>query len=292
MRPFRTARLEPRIPDHPHARPRAPLAHECAFFLQLRDHALSASLQAAETLSELGNRRAPILTEEHEGTGPRSVASTRGLGEREYQVADRLEHELNGSLTRPARAFCTSRMSRGSPSTRCPSGTALTARSSRLFPSIMSEEQIVWILSSRRSAGFVARGACGESTPTSSAISMQSASIASVRSNGGSQAMTTLPLPPLAVMMRRDDRRRASSTPCSRIRPTRRPPPVIRDLQCRSGTAPPVPRARAPRGPWRAQPELRGRGVFHGQALSALRRSLGRTPTSRLNSAENRLGQV
>lgn len=178
--------LEPRVPDHPRARPRAPLAHECAFFLQLRDHALSASLRTAEALSELGNRRARILTEEPEGTGPRSVALTRGLGEREHRLADRLEHELNGSLTRSARAFCTSRMSRGSPSTRCPSRTALTARSSRLFPSIMSEEQIIWILSSRRSAGFVARGACGESMPTSSAISMQSASIASVRSNGGS----------------------------------------------------------------------------------------------------------
>lgn len=151
--------LEPRIADHPQARPRAPLARERAFFLQLRDHALSASLRIAEALSELGNRRARILTEEPEGTGPRSVAFTRGFGEREHRLADRLEHELNGSLTRPARAFCTSRMSRGSPSTRCPSRTALTARSSRLFPSIMSEEQIVWILSSRRSAGLVARGA-------------------------------------------------------------------------------------------------------------------------------------
>lgn len=178
--------LEPRIPDHPHARPRAPLAHECAFFLQLRDHALSASLRTAEILSELGNRRARILTEEPEGTGPGNAAFTRGLSKREYRLVDRLEHELNESLTRPARAFCTSRMSRGSPSTRCPSRTALTARSSRLFPSIMSEEQLVWILSSRRSAGFVARGACGESMPTSSAISMQSASIALVRSNGGS----------------------------------------------------------------------------------------------------------
>ena len=96
--------LEPRIPDHPHARPRAPLAHECAFFLQLRDHALSASLRTAEILSELGNRRARILKEEPEGTGPGNAAFTRGLSKREYRLVDRLEHELNESLTRPARA--------------------------------------------------------------------------------------------------------------------------------------------------------------------------------------------
>lgn len=46
------------------------------------------------------------------------------------------------------------------------------------------------IRSSLRSVGLVDSGACGESIPTSSAISMQSASITSVRSNDGSQAMT------------------------------------------------------------------------------------------------------
>lgn len=49
------------------------------------------------------------------------------------------------------------------------------------------------IRSSLRSVGLVDSGACSESIPTSSAISMQSASITSVRSNDGSQAMTTPP---------------------------------------------------------------------------------------------------
>lgn len=61
------------------------------------------------------------------------------------------------------------------------------------------------IRSSLRSVGLVDSGACGESIPTSSAISMQSASITSVRSNDGSQAMTTPPItattiPPEAVI--------------------------------------------------------------------------------------------
>ena len=42
------------------------------------------------------------------------------------------------------------------------------------------------IRSSLRSVGLVDSGACGESIPTSSAISMQRASITSVRSNDGS----------------------------------------------------------------------------------------------------------
>lgn len=61
------------------------------------------------------------------------------------------------------------------------------------------------IRSSLRSVGLVDSGACGKSIPTSSAISMQSASITSVRSNDGSQAMTTPPItattiPPEAVI--------------------------------------------------------------------------------------------
>ena len=61
------------------------------------------------------------------------------------------------------------------------------------------------IRSSLRSVGLVDSGACGESIPTSSAISMQSASITSVRPNDGSQAMTTPPItattiPPEAVI--------------------------------------------------------------------------------------------
>ena len=61
------------------------------------------------------------------------------------------------------------------------------------------------IRSSLRSVGLVDSGACGASIATSSAISMQSASITSVRSNDGSQAMTTPPItattiPPEAVI--------------------------------------------------------------------------------------------
>ena len=60
------------------------------------------------------------------------------------------------------------------------------------------------IRSSLRSVGLVDSGACGESIPTSSAISMQSASITSVRSNDGSQAMTppitATTIPPEAVI--------------------------------------------------------------------------------------------
>ena len=55
------------------------------------------------------------------------------------------------------------------------------------------------IRSSLRSVGLVDSGACGESIPTSSAISMQSASITSVRSNDGSQAMTTPPIPATTI---------------------------------------------------------------------------------------------
>lgn len=59
------------------------------------------------------------------------------------------------------------------------------------------------IRSSLRSVELVDSGACGESIPTSSAISMQSASITSVRSNDGSQAMTTPLLPPQLYRQRR-----------------------------------------------------------------------------------------
>ena len=43
--------------DNPHAQPGAPLTLEHAFFLELRDDALSASLRAAEVPRELSLRK-------------------------------------------------------------------------------------------------------------------------------------------------------------------------------------------------------------------------------------------
>jgi hypothetical protein len=88
-----------------------------------------------------------------------------------------------------------------------PSRMTITVLSSSLFPSIMREEWIVFILSSRCRVGLFASGACGESMPTSSAISMQSESIASFRWNGGSYAMVVRPfntaiiIPPMAAKL-------------------------------------------------------------------------------------------
>ena len=47
--------LRVRGADKPHARTRTPLTLEDAFFLELRDDALSASLRASEVLRELGD---------------------------------------------------------------------------------------------------------------------------------------------------------------------------------------------------------------------------------------------